>query len=78
MIIVVLGWGRRREDQGSSFSGFSFSACIILYFAFENQNNGCDKQQNICFKHEDLILKIYTRTRRYSFLYGHGDYEKIR
>ena len=32
--------GRGREDEGCSFSGFSFSACIIIYFAFENQNEG--------------------------------------
>ena len=51
------------KDEGCSFSGFSFSACIIFYFAFENQNDGCNKHQNICFKLEDLILKIFTRTR---------------
>ena len=42
---------------------FSFSACIIFYFAFENQNDGCDKQQNIFFKLEHLIGKIFTRIR---------------
>ena len=73
-IIVVYGWGRGKEDEGCSFSSFSFSACMIFYFAFENQNDGGEKntmkifliknkQQNICFKLEDLILKIFTRTR---------------
>ena len=43
------------------FSGFSVSACIIFYFAFEHQNDGCDKQQSMCFKLEDVVLKIFTR-----------------
>ena len=61
--MVLWGWGRGREDEGCSFSGFSFSACIIFYFGFENQNDGCDKPHNIFFKIEDLILKIFTRIR---------------
>ena len=50
-----------REAEGCSFSGFSFSACVIFHFAFKNQNGGCDKQQNIFFRLEDLILKIFTK-----------------
>ena len=57
--IVVRGLGKGREDEGCSFAGFSFSPCIIFYFAFENQSDGCDKQHNICFKRKDL--KIFTR-----------------
>ena len=41
---------------------FLFLACIIFYFTFENQSGGYYKQQNICFKLEDLILKIFRRT----------------
>ena len=29
-----VGWGRGREAEVCSFSGFSFSACIIFYFTF--------------------------------------------
>ena len=61
--MIAWRWESRREAEGCSFSGFSFSACIIFYFAFENQNDGCDKQQNIFFELEDLILKIFTITR---------------
>ena len=61
--IVAWGWKKGRESEGCSFSGFSFSTCIVFYFAYEKQNDGCDKQQNIFFKLEDLILKIFTRTR---------------
>ena len=57
------GWGRGREAEDCSFSVFSFSACIIFYFSFKNQNDGCDKQQNIFCKLEDLMLKIFRRTR---------------
>ena len=67
-----VGMWKVREDEGYSFSGFSFSKCIIFYF--ENQNNRCDKQQNICFNLENLILK-YVQER--VFLHGYGDYEKI-
>ena len=58
-----VGMEKGREAEGCSFSSFSFSTCIIFYFAFENQNDGCGKQLNIFFKLEDLILKIFTRTR---------------
>ena len=58
-----VGWERGREAEGCSFSSFSFSACIIFYFSFENQNDRCDKQQNIFFKLKDLALKMFTRTR---------------
>ena len=61
--IIAWGWKRGRESEGCSFSGFSFSTCIVFYFAFEKQNDECDKQQNIFFKLEDLILKVFTRTR---------------
>ena len=57
------GWEKGRETEDCSFSGFSFSACVILYFTFGNQNDGCEKQRNVFFKLEDLILKIFTRTR---------------
>ena len=67
------GLGKGREDEGCSFAGFSFSPCIIFYFAFENQSDGCDKQHNICFKRKDL--KIFTRAC--TLLQGHGDYVKI-
>ena len=59
---MVWGWERGREDEGCSFSAFSFSEYISFYFAFENQSDGCDKQQNICFKLKDFTLKIFTRT----------------
>ena len=59
--IPSVGWGRGRAAEGCSFFGFSFSACIIFYFAFGNKNNRCDKQQKTCFKLEDLRLKIFTR-----------------
>ena len=39
-----VGWDKGREAEVCSFSGFSLSACIIFYFAFQNQNDGCDKQ----------------------------------
>ena len=73
-MILMQGWGRVREDEGCSFPGFSFSACIKFYFAFENQNDRFDKQQNICFKREHLILKTF---KGHVFLHGHADYEKI-
>ena len=53
------GLRKGREDEGCSFAGFSFSPCIIFYFAFENQSDGCDKQPNICFILKDL--KVFTR-----------------
>ena len=56
------------------FSGFSFSVCMIFSPTFENQNGGrtkntmksffcLKKQQNICFKLLDRVMKIFTRTR---------------
>ena len=64
------GWGREREDKGNSFSGFSFSACIIYYFVFGDQSDGCDKQQKISFKLEVLLLKYL---QEHILLHGHGD-----
>ena len=58
-----VGMGKRKEAEGCSFSCFSFSACKNFNFAFGNQNGGCDKEQNIFFKLENLMLKIFTRTR---------------
>ena len=44
------------EDEGCSFSGFSFS----FYFNLENEN---DRRNDLV----DLILKIFTRTRIYAW-----------
>ena len=35
-----------------------------------------NKEQNICFKTDNIILKISART--HVFLLGYGNYEKIR
>ena len=44
--------------------GFFILSVYNFLIAFENQNSGCDKQQNIIFyKFENLILKIFSRTR---------------
>ena len=46
---------------------------MIFYSAIENQNDGCDKQQDIFFlKLEDLILKIFTRISRSLFYIIYG------
>ena len=58
-----VGMEKGKKAGSCSFSCFLLSACIIFYFAFENQNDGCHKQQNIFSKLEDLILKISAGTR---------------
>ena len=36
-----------------------FFILSLYYFAFDNQNYGCDKQQNIFFKFDNPTLKIF-------------------
>ena len=56
---VVMGKGK----GGCGLFILGFFILIIFYFPFENQTDGCDKQQNICFKLEYLILKIFVKIR---------------
>ena len=44
------GKGELLRVEGCSFSGFSFSECVMFYFTFENQNDRCDKQQNVFYQ----------------------------
>lgn len=43
LTLYGVGLGVRREDEGCSFSYFSFSACSTFYLAFENGNNEHDE-----------------------------------
>ena len=55
------GMGKRKENEGCSFSGFSFSAFIISYFFFESQNEGCYKYKTKRFFWQKINNKTYVR-----------------
>ena len=68
--------GKGKGGWGLFIVGFFTLSVYNFLIAFENQNDGCDKQQNIFFSY--LRILSWKHLQEHVLLHGHGDYEKIR